>query len=654
MTRFAFAFLLLVFCTLVTHVESQLLLGDTIRSLEDFENFARNVSAGQSYQFKTVKLEVDINLTQKSFLPIGKGDNKGCNAFMGTFNGNNKIITGAVVESSGDAGLFCRLDSATVNDLHLDSTCKFVGHRAGAISVSAGRMRLQGVSSEATVVGVPKGEEGAEVGGLIGIITNATGFYPSVTIESCTSNGTIEYRDVQIMRESNIGGLIGNVKQNSVVTTVHVSNSHSGVLFPSDIKFANIGGMIGGITNNSGIILNVDNFTNSGNMTFNEASTLVAGGMVGEVSTNVYFTADIRNSTNHANISAFLSRPTIVLGGFFGTITKCNKTVVMTDNCTNNGDITNTNNTLGKTHLGGIIGAVFVADPSDFTLFGISNTVNKGALTTSNGTVCGLICHNKNDHSPNVTIQNSINRGSIVGKEAYGITNIFRTLLTNVVNLGAVNGTNDSECIWKTPLPNDSVFVLDSVCKQSIKTARVFAHSSEGLYYTVDTKEDVQELLNGVVVDNAFRMGWTSDLELVALYNVTVTGVENGSTAAVPRARLSTLPLLRQYFTTRFVVTDASTLTVCNASTVVTGDMHVVVATASTIEIVVGPSSDYDKDRIKIDIKEGLKDLGYVIGDVTVRDDNGQFVISVIVADKDSDDLVGALRDCISSSSSSA
>ena len=163
----------------------------------------------------------------------------------------------------------------------------------------------------------------------------------------------------------------------------------------------------------------------------------------------------------------------------------------------------------------------------------------------------------------------------------------------------------------------------------------------------------IRELLNKVVMDEPFWMAWTSDLELVAPFTVTVSGViVNETLIAVPGARLSTLPLLRQYFNTNYVVTDTSTSTVCNADTVVMGDMNVTVAAASTIEIVIDGSSGSDKDQVKKDVEDGLKDLGFVIGDVTVREDDGVLIVSVIVADQDTDSIVGSLHDCIPSFSS--
>lgn len=101
-------------------------------------------------------LRVDIDLGGKQFSPIGLRDDGGCNAFTGMFFGSNKVIRGAKVQKTGDAGLFCRLEGATVANLHLDSSCNFTGRRVGAISASASNVNLWNVSSEATIVGVTK------------------------------------------------------------------------------------------------------------------------------------------------------------------------------------------------------------------------------------------------------------------------------------------------------------------------------------------------------------------------------------------------------------------------------------------------------------------------------------------------------------------
>lgn len=324
------------------------------------------------------------------------------------------------------------------------------------------------------------------------------------------------------------------------------------------------------------------------------------------------------------------------------------------DNCTNTGDITNTNGVWNQTYLGGIVGEVHCKESFVGALLSINNTVNRGTLSASNGTVCGFVCQNKYGDIPGVQVCNSINRGSIEGRDAFGVTSVTPSSLNNVVNLGTVSGTTSSNCLFPQSMIAPSTFVLDGACSKSGLYTRAFKHnSSDGLYHTVGTKEDVQRLLNKVVMDEPFRMAWTSDLELVAPFTVTVSGViVNKTLIAVPGARLSTLPRLDQYFNTSYVVTDTSTSTVCNADTVVMGDMNVTVAAASIIEIVIDGSSGSDKDQVKKDVEDGLKDLGFVIGDVTVREDDGVLIVSVIVADQDTDSIAGSLHDCIPSFSS--
>ena len=128
----------------------------TISSVESFLEFVSKANESTGPFGGTVFLGVDIGLGGKPFSPIGLRDDGGCNAFTGMFFGSNKVIRGAKVENTRDAGLFCRLEGATVANLHLDSSCNFTGRRVGAISASASNVNLWNVSSEATIVGVTK------------------------------------------------------------------------------------------------------------------------------------------------------------------------------------------------------------------------------------------------------------------------------------------------------------------------------------------------------------------------------------------------------------------------------------------------------------------------------------------------------------------
>lgn len=130
----------------------------TISSVERLLEFVSKANESTGPFGGTVFLGVDIGLGGKQFSPIGLRDDGGCNAFTGTLVGypDIKVIRGAKVQKTGDAGLFCRLEGATVANLHLDSSCNFTGRRVGAISASASNVNLWNVSSEATVNGASK------------------------------------------------------------------------------------------------------------------------------------------------------------------------------------------------------------------------------------------------------------------------------------------------------------------------------------------------------------------------------------------------------------------------------------------------------------------------------------------------------------------
>ena len=622
----------------------------SIFSVKDFMEFVSKANESTGPFGGTVFLGVDIDLSGKQFSPIGLRDDGGCNAFTGTLVGypDIKVIRGAKVENTRDAGLFCRLEGATVANLHLDSSCNFTGRRVGAISASASNVNLWEVSSEATIVGVTKNNDNhAKTGGLIGVISDNT--ESTVSMISCTCNGTINHTIGVDNHVLNTGGFIGEVKNNTKVS-INVVNSQSDVLF-ANIKGSFTGGLVGNIESNRYLELRINNFTNNGNIAAEGRVTLTAGGVVGQISEVDDLNALIVNSTNHVNISA-ITPSSAILGGFIGYVTKSHGSLII-GNCVNNGVIISTDEALTQTFLGGIVGAIYETSTSRTNLK-LNNVANRGALTSSKGTVCGLACQNQVGSSVIITVRNSINRANLSGMTAFGITNSddSESGMLNVVNLGVVNGTSNSDCLWGKEMEAYSVFVLDGACKKSGDLTKVFSRdNSDGVFRTLDTKEDVQELLNQVAMDQDCGMGWISELELVYPYTITVSGVVNNSTFALPGERLADVPLLRQYFTTRFVIIDNSTKTACNTSTVATGDMQLVISAASTIEIVIDPSSEFDKDKIKIDIEDELKDMGYVIGDVTVREDDGKLVVSVIVADQDSGRVVESLRGCISSSS---
>lgn len=127
----------------------------------------------------TVNLVEDIDLAGYDWTPIGVS-----NSFMGTFNGNNKEITGlSVVSTQPYVGLFGRVDG-TVRNLSVSGTVTATAANAhvGGIVGSLASGTIKNCLSNVTVTATGSG---GYVGGVVG---NA---YDNATIDQCWNEGNV-------------------------------------------------------------------------------------------------------------------------------------------------------------------------------------------------------------------------------------------------------------------------------------------------------------------------------------------------------------------------------------------------------------------------------------------------------------------------------
>ena len=88
-----------------------------------------------------IELLDDLDFSHASLtLPLGVFSNGTCVPFSGVFQGNGYSIRGLDMKNEGrqgynNAGLFCSLKNATVENLVIDSSCLFNGYSAGALCV---------------------------------------------------------------------------------------------------------------------------------------------------------------------------------------------------------------------------------------------------------------------------------------------------------------------------------------------------------------------------------------------------------------------------------------------------------------------------------------------------------------------------------------
>ena len=214
-----------------------------ISSVADLETLRNKVNAGNSYEGQFVKLAADLTLTE-AWTPIGNGTRSSKsysgNAFKGTFDGDNKSISGLKITSTtgNDAaiGLFGVVDGGTVKNLTLNNVDINVANSdlaGGAIGLMLGGATADNI----TVNGAIVGNDG--VGGIVGRLVI------SGTIENCTNNASVT---------SSYGGIGG------IVGKAYYEDSA-----------------------NTSIFASIDNCTNNGTVT----APMYVGGIVGLARANV-------------------------------------------------------------------------------------------------------------------------------------------------------------------------------------------------------------------------------------------------------------------------------------------------------------------------------------------------------------------------------
>ncbi|MEG2329894.1 hypothetical protein, partial [Anaerorhabdus sp.] len=298
-----------------------------LMNAEQLVGFAQLVNNGNTFQGKTIKLCNDLDLNNQNWTPIGTSDAK---PFMGTFDGNNKVISNLVCSQENSdlgTGLF-------------------------------GYMKTPGVIKNVIVNNANlKGK--ARVGTIIGS-------YYTGNLENCKVQGNIE-----IIGNYKVGGLAGEgygTVSNSVVD-VNSSSFVKGVYIGNDFEGDNIGGLIGftGELNSSAFMIN----NCSSNV--NVEGTRKVGGLVGFLNRGV----GVINGTATGNVSSnatndYIAANNISVGGLIGETLGTKDIVSILENCSVGGIVTGPS--IDKT--GTLVG--YLRD--DATIIRVINCTWSGAL----------------------------------------------------------------------------------------------------------------------------------------------------------------------------------------------------------------------------------------------------------------------------------
>ena len=383
--------------------------------------------------------DIDFSVSQEKLLfPLGNHNTSDCIVFSGTLDGRGHAFKNVVIDTSSeynnfrDAGLFCKLEGATLKSLVLDKSCNLIGETVGALApTTSGKVVFWNVTSHATIIGsrfcggLVGNVESLEiedcvsdvnitgsciyVGGFVGNTNN--GDDVNVTFHESTSTASVSsgYSNVKV------GGFIGTtiLTSNELLSIVQ-STSHC--LLSDNGKFA--GGFIGQASCSGSSRLVIENSTNSGDITSLSSSSYI-GGFVSYFYVSGYANVSIRNSLNTGSMKAMSS--SINLGGFVGYFsTDSNSATIVLESNINHGEVFG-----NASHciIGGFVG--WFAASSGGSLIASNNTNNGPVRGNSYNNVGGFVgsmsvgfraAFLKNTNHGNITcLEPSCDVGGLVG-----------------------------------------------------------------------------------------------------------------------------------------------------------------------------------------------------------------------------------------------
>ena len=153
--------------------------------------------------------------------PLGTRSKDGCVKFRGILHGNGYSIKGLVMGNTEnlertDAGLFCNLENAKIENIMIDDSCFFAGQFCGVLSVNAtGSLTLINVTNK----GNAKGVLGV---GIIGQV-NSPELSGVMVFDNCVNEGNIS-------ANFKVGGFIGLVFDSEHVDIQFVNTKSQGFI----------------------------------------------------------------------------------------------------------------------------------------------------------------------------------------------------------------------------------------------------------------------------------------------------------------------------------------------------------------------------------------------------------------------------------------
>ena len=381
-----------------------------INSIEDLVFFSYDVTNGNTYEGKTVKLGVNLDfksdksyvnpnsqeyekygytgqikqalISEIGFKPIGELSPTGTNYFQGTFDGNDKVICSLYININKDENI-----------------------RAGLFATSYGEIKNLGLMNVNIKVKVLS----TTVGGIVGRCYN--------NLYNCYVTGNIDTTGNLYIP---IGGICGVLDGKANIENCYNLANINCLNIQEEEGIANIGcgGIVGQI---EGEEININRCFNNGNIIADgKISSITVGGIVGSPTCKK---VTISNSYNSAKIQGSSQAIQYTnIGGIIGILSSN----MNLKNCYNAGEIITDTNQL---NVGGIVGA-------EHTNTSISNVYNSGKITINcKGTLyAGGILGNLADG--NNRMDNAYNVGLLEIRSAKDVDNVgsITGILKGIIN----------------------------------------------------------------------------------------------------------------------------------------------------------------------------------------------------------------------------
>jgi len=256
------------------------------------------------------------------------------------------------------------------------------------------------------------------------------------------------------------------------------------------------------------------NNTNNGSVFFGTRASstgyvISAGGILADFTgRNCVF--DFENNTNYGSIEGSIMGGCPRAGGLIGLLEW--KPHSIRGNA-NNGKINISFTDVQNDFTGGVIG-----------LYGgmngavMKDNLNNGNVTSisnnQKSVVCGLVCTSTN--SVQLYISNSVNKGTVEGTQAYGISSA-KVYPNNIVSMGVVNGKDSAYSFWGSAGESSTtVYGFADICVSCANTVKLFyKNESDGNYQLSGDSTLLDVLLNEEVEKQGYSLRWDNNLLLV-------------------------------------------------------------------------------------------------------------------------------------------